>query len=248
MEETSPKSQFEELLKAKGLEGILRDAVLLKAIRSIGDAEVYRYDLPDGRAVLVKTYAKSSWLVKALIGRHAIRREDTNLRILHGLNIVSVPAPYGMPDKDTIASEFLSDATTLQSAMRYNATTMPPRAFFMELIDVIRKMHENGICHGDLRRGNLMIDPNGRLVIIDVATALHCPASAGVLRKRLFNALCKSDNYSLAKIVESYYPDMMDDTLNGFLNHAPWYLKFARFLRHDVYRKLRLKHKHPWRN
>ena len=248
MEESPTRKQFEEFLNAKGLNGILQDAVLLKSIRSIGDAEVYRYDMPDGNAVLIKTYAKSSWLVKAMIGRQAIRREDRNLRLLHALKDIRVPEPYGTPDKDTIACEFLKNASTLQSAMRYDDATMPPKSFFRELVEAIRKMHENRVCHGDLRRGNLMIDSEGRLYIIDVATALHCPEISGPFRKMLFNALCKSDNYSLAKIVESYYPDMMDETLKGFLRKAPWYLRLARFLRHDIYRKLRLKHKHSWRN
>ena len=54
----------------------------------------------------------------------------------------------------------------------------------------------------------------------------------------------KSDNFSLAKIVNSYYPDMMDDELTDILHNPPWYLKMGQFLRHDIYRKLRLTHKH----
>ena len=248
MVDKNHKTQFDELLKARGLDGILQESVLLKSIRSIGDAEAYRYDMPDGNAVLIKTYRKSNWFVKVLVGRHAIRREYRNLSIIHELNVVRVPEPYGMPDKDTISCEFLTDATTLKSAMRYDKETMPPKSFFRELIDAIGKLHENRVCHGDLRRGNLMISTADHLCVIDVATALHCPPSSGPFRRLLFNMLCKSDNYSLAKIVQSYYPDMMDETLNGFLEKAPWYLRLGRFLRHNIYRKMRLKHKHPWRN
>ena len=244
MDSPSSKSLFEQTLQDIGLDGVLQASMQIKSIRSIGDAEVFRYDLSNGQAVLLKSYRKSSWIVKKLIGRRALRREHENLKLLHTMGIVRVPEPYGIIAKDTIACEFLIGAETLQSAKRYDESTMPSRAVFRKLIDVVRQMHKQGICHGDLRRGNLMIDKQGNLYIIDIATAICSTIETNPLKRLICKILMKSDDYSLAKIVNSYYPDLLDDALAATLHNPPWYLKLGQFLRHDIYRKLRLTHKH----
>ncbi|MBP5640788.1 MAG: hypothetical protein J6X55_15005 [Victivallales bacterium] len=235
---------FEQTLQDIGLDGVFKASMQIKSIRSIGDAEVYRYDLPNGKAVLLKTYRKSSWIVRKLIGQRALCREHDNLNLFHTMGIVRVPEPYGIIDNDTIACEFLIEAETLQSAKRYDESTMPSRAFFRKLIDAIRQMHEHGICHGDLRRGNLMIDKLGNLYVIDIATAICASIETNPLKRLICKILMKSDDYSLAKIVNSYYPDLLDEELAATLHNPPWYLKLGQFLRHDIYRKLRLTHKH----
>ena len=90
-----------------------------------------------------------------------------------------------------------------------------------------------------------MILGGGEPCLLDVATARKITVESSWLDRLLFGIFKHADEFSLARIVESYYPDMIDDRLQAMLDREPWYLKIGRWFRHRVYRRIRGKHRRP---
>jgi len=225
-----------------GVAGILSESELIQRSRSWGGCDVYRWRLPSGHECLVKSLRNRPFWVRLLYGSRTLKAEDANLRMLrdHG---VRVPQPYGMADKNNLLEEYLGDGKVLLSLRHYTEKTKPPREFFQRLSDMIMSMHDNGICHGDFHRANVMILGDGEPCLLDVATAMHVTETSSWLDKLLFGMFRRADVFSLARIMESFYPEMIDVRLAEALKKAPWYLRIGRFLRHRIYRRIRGKRK-----
>lgn len=229
----------EELEACGGLGTLLREhAERIKAARGAGDADVYRLRTQQGDEVLLKSYLGRCWLMRVMLGRVFLRRELNYLRLFQQEGVGRVPVGYGLLDKDVLVMEFLSGGKSLPKAGRQQ----PEKSFFVELRAMLRKLHERGLSHGDVRRGNIMCLSTGQPGLIDVATAWHCADGAGWFRRLCFHIQCQSDNFSLARIINSYYPELLDDEQRAALEKAPWYLRLARFYRQRIYRRLRGHH------
>ena len=57
------------------------------------------------------------------------------------------------------------------------------------------------------------------------------------MRRRLFTIYRESDLFALAKLIRSYYPDLLSEEEEQRLRNVPWYLQAGRFLRKRVYRR-----------
>lgn len=234
----------EESSACGGVGALLSRAERIKSARSAGDADVYRYVTSGGEVVLLKSYLGCRWLVRVLFGRGCLRREQLFLLLFRRLGVGRVPEVYGMLGADVLAMEFLVGTRSLPKPQGCMASALPPKSFFEELIAMMRELHERGLAHGDFRRGNVLMDESNRPRLIDVATACHCPAGSGWMRRTAFRMLCRSDDFSLARVVESYYPSLLDEEQSAHLRNVPWYLRLGRFLRHEVYRRLRGRRQH----
>ena len=228
-----------EVASLGGMAALLARAERIKSARSAGDADVYRYETSGGEVVLLKSYLGRCWLMRVLFGRGCLRREQSFLQLFRRLGVGRVPEVYGMLGADVLAMEFLVGTRSLPKPQGGLASALPPRSFFEELIAMMRELHERGLAHGDFRRGNVLMDESGRPRLIDVATACHCPAGSSWMRRTAFRMLCCSDDFSLARVVGSYYPALLDEEQSRHLRNVPWYLRLGRFLRHEVYRRLR---------
>ena len=127
----------------------------------------------------------------------------------------------------------------LLSMRHYTEETKPSREFFQKLTDMLFSMHEHLVCHGDFHRANIMILGTEEPCLLDVATAQKITEDSSWPSRLLFGIFKRADEFSLARIVESYYPDLIDDRLKALLENEPWYLKIGRFFRHRIYRRLR---------
>jgi len=243
---TQAKAEFQEELAAKGIRGILAESDLLKISRSVGCCDVYSHRLPCGVACLIKTYLDRPLWVRRLFGRRSLKNEFKRLVDFERFGI-RVPKPYALLDADTLVEEFLENVVRLRDTRDYDDTTRPGREFFVELISMVRKMHASGLVHGDLRRANIMIQADGNPCMVDVATSIHLKERSWWGKRMLFNAFRNSDLFSLARIVMSFYPDLIDDDLNRAIEQAPWYLRLGRFFRQEIYRPLRGKRRKPER-
>lgn len=228
-----------EVASLGGMAALLARAERIKSARSAGDADVFRHVTAGGEVVLLKSYLGRCWLMRVLFGRGCLRREQSFLQLFRRLGVGRVPEVYGMLGADVLAMEFLVGTRSLPKPQGCLASALPPRSFFEELIAMMRELHERGLAHGDFRRGNVLMDESGRPRLIDVATACHCPAGSSWMRRTAFRMLCCSDDFSLARVVGSYYPALLDEEQSRHLRNVPWYLRLGRFLRHEVYRRLR---------
>lgn len=238
------EADFRARVEEIGVSSMLPECELIQRSRSWGGCDVYRWRLPDGRECLVKSLQNRPFWIRLLYGQRALRKEEANLRMLQEEGI-RVPCPYGMADDNNLLEEYLADGKVLLSKRHYTDETKPSREFFTKLIDMVFAMHDRHVCHGDFHRANIMILGGGEPCLLDVATARKITDESSWLDRLLFGIFKHADEFSLARIVESYYPDMIDDRLQAMLDREPWYLKIGRWFRHRVYRRLRGKHRRP---
>jgi serine/threonine protein kinase len=119
-----------------------------------------------GREVVVKDFAPRSWFVRSVLGRWLNAREARAYRALAGHP--AVPAFYGFLDRFALLVEYRPGARM----SRRLAHGLPPD-FLRQLESAIDEMHARGVAHLDLRhRTNVMIDADGRPVLIDFASAI----------------------------------------------------------------------------
>ena len=232
-------------LEKIGIDDILSTCELVQRSRSWGGCDVYRWTLDSGKEILIKSLRYRPLWLRLLYGRHILQKENRNLKVMQDKGIC-VPHPYGIEDKDYLLEEFLSDGKPLLSNRHYNEQTKPSRDFFDQLVQIIKSMHEMKICHGDFHRANVFILENGKPCLLDVATAICIHKESSWWDRLKFKVFEDADNFSLAKIAGSYYPEMVkEEPLKSMLENVPWYLKLGSLLRHKVYRRIRGKRKRP---
>ena len=217
---------FRARLEEIGVSSMLSECELIQRSRSWGGCDVYRWRLPNGRECLVKSLQNRPFWIRLLYGQRALRKEDKNLRMLLEEG-VRVPRPYGMADDNNLLEEFLADGKVLLSMRHYTEETKPSREFFKRLVDMVLTMHDHRVCHGDFHRANIMILGKEEPCLLDVVTARKITDESSWLDRRLFGIFKQADEFSLARIVETYYPDMIDDRLQAMLDREPWYLKIG---------------------
>ncbi len=73
--------------------------------------------------------------------------------------------------------------------------------FFSELLRSILAVHAAGVAHADLkRRGNLLISPDGRPVLLDFGSAVLRSRRGGWLNGLLFRQICRMDLNAWVKL------------------------------------------------
>ncbi len=214
---------------------LLANAVIIKAARSIGDADVYRAERPGSAPLLAKSYHQRPLLIRWLFARRCLRNEYHKLTFLRELGIVRVPQPVALLDKDTLVIEFLGDAVPLNTTWRTDR--QPPKDFFVRLNSIITELHRRGFAHGDFRSTNVMVTHDGEPCLIDFATAVCCNQGCSCIEKALFPFFRRTDLFAMAKIIAKFYPDMLSTRQTERLDSPPWYLRLGRFLRKNVYRR-----------
>lgn len=220
------------------LKDLMAAGRLLRKATSWGNSDTFVLHTCSGREYLLKTFSRHPLLIRKFLGRFSIRNEYHSLKHLENIGFQHAPRVYAMPDADSLLMEYIAGGTQLLKKDKYSAETMPAPFFFEKLIALMRELHRLGVCHGDFRRANILRLPDETPVLIDWATAMVKPANPGKcsLARLLFSVLSKSDLYSLAAMTESYYPHLLDQELQQYLTHQPWFLRLGRFLRQKVYR------------
>ncbi|MDH3786901.1 MAG: hypothetical protein OEV00_16440, partial [Acidobacteriota bacterium] len=69
---------------------------------------------------------------------------------------------------------------------------------------VLSSIHTHGVALGDLHHRDVLLDANGRVTIVDFATA-WCPRSGDPLRSRVFRRMRDQDLVGLARMKQRYW-------------------------------------------
>lgn len=198
--------------------------------RSIAQANLYEIDW-EGRPALLKDFSDGPWLLRRFWSRPVAAREVGALRFL--TDVPGVPRLLATAGPDAFIIERL-DGVRLPR----KDEAPPSAAFWADARRILDALHAHGIGHGDIRRKNILIGPQGEAYFIDFATAI-CLRQRG-LGARLNNFLLRRcqqiDRATFAKIKATYANVPLDADEQAWLDDQPWFLKLGRFLKKRVYR------------
>ncbi len=159
---------------------------------------VYRLSTGD-RELAVKAAAGRGPL--RAVNRHALKHEFRAYRRLEGLP--GIPGCHGLVEDRFLVLDFI-DARPFR-----DARTGPE--FFDRLQQIIRAMHERGVAHGDLKRkANLMVDPQGRPVLLDFGAATVLRPGRHPFNRRLFEFMRQTDLNAWVKLKYGGYSGVSD--------------------------------------
>jgi tRNA A-37 threonylcarbamoyl transferase component Bud32 len=227
----------DELSKWPAYDEILKNAKILRKATSWGNSDTYVLRSVSGKQYLLKSFVRQPWLARIILGRLSIKNEYRLLRHLEKQGFQQAPKALAMLNEDCLLMQYFAEGKNLRKKERYSADKSPGPDFFHALVKLLRQLHGMGICHGDFRRANILRMPDDRPILLDWSTAMIKSASLrSTLMRPLYNALRRSDLFSLATIVASYDENLLDDDMRYCLQHQPWYLKAARCLRQSFYR------------
>jgi tRNA A-37 threonylcarbamoyl transferase component Bud32 len=139
---------------------------MLHEARNWSKADVYLAEWPpqSGRQVVVKDFKKRALWFRIGAGRYFLRREWHALRALDGTP--GVPRAIAKPDADSLVVEYVRGEPLSE---------MPDRGLddaTMERIEkLVHALHARGVTHGDLHHENILLDEDGKVALLDWATA-----------------------------------------------------------------------------
>lgn len=140
-----------------------------------------------------------AWLAR----RFSLRREYQAYRRLEG--VPGFPRCLGLFKGRHLAIDYID------GALLRHAVPAEPERFFDALRQAITTMHERGVAHGDLKsRQNVLVDREGRPVIIDLGTAVVRRPGWHPLNHWLFGYLRQIDLNGWVKLKYGSY-DRVDE-------------------------------------
>lgn len=118
--------------------------------------------------------------------RWTVRHEYRAYQRLDG--VAGIPRCHGLIDDAFLVLDYIP-------AQSYRQAQIADRdAWFQALLTLIRRMHDCGVAHGDLKRkANLLVDAAGRPVVVDFGTAWLRQPGFRPFNAWLFRFLCRTD-------------------------------------------------------
>jgi len=201
----------------------------LHTSRNLSKAEVWLAEWPpdSGRRVVIKDFARRPLYVRIFGGRYALLREWNAMVALDDLP--PVPGAVARPDADAIVIEHRAGKPTREFA---RGEISP--AVLDELEVVVATMHSRGVTHGDMHGGNILVDEQGTISLIDWATASFFGEGPKGWKAVSFKQWRALDERSLIKLKLSHAPDRVTARERDILLHGPSglyrFVKRLRFL------------------
>lgn len=159
------------------------------------------------------------------IGRLMTRSEISKLRRCEG--IPEVPRVLARLDPHTYVYEYIEGLTL-------DDRPPLPADFFDRLADALRRVHARNIVHFDLhKRGNILIDTEGRPHIIDFQIARHIGDRFLVSRRLsacLRRWLQSYDIYHIYKYKRRFQPQLLTEAEEELSYNHSWPLQLQRAL------------------
>lgn len=104
-------------------------------------------------------------------------KEARRLRKLDHVNVVRVYDLFQENDTAYYVMDFIDGESLAERVKRDGALSEEQvRQYLPQLLDALETVHNNGILHLDLKPGNIMVDKNGRLRLIDFGASKQTSA------------------------------------------------------------------------
>jgi len=165
---------------------------------------------------VVKDFGGKNWWVRS-IGRLQIAIERRAYRHLAGVD--GIPRCLGRIDSLALVIEYVDGLPLGMLPDR----TGEGLARFAQLARIVAAMHARGVVHWDLRaRRNVLIRPDGRLFVVDFASAMYL-RPGGLLHRLLFRRMRSPDRSALMKWKEILEAGALTDEETRFVErHRRW--------------------------
>jgi len=154
-----------------------------------------------GQRFVVKDFGNKGFFERNLVGRMVIARECRAYAALAGID--GLPSRYKRLTPFAIAIEYL-EGRDLGSHLPGELGPGIIKQF--ELI--IADLHERGWVHLDLQRRSNILLVDGKVFVVDLASAFH-PGGVWLIGRCLTWALSLADRLSLVKLKSLYAPELM---------------------------------------
>ena len=178
---------------AANLEKVLVKGRLLKA-----DVFITRFR---GQRFVVKDFGEKGFLERNLVGRMVIGREIRAYRVLAGIE--GLPSQFKRLSPFSIAIEYL-EGKDLGGIVRGEIGPGVVHQFE----SIVEELHERGWVHLDLQRRSNILLVNGKVFVVDLASAFH-PGSLPFVGRCLTRLLGFADRLSLIKMKSIYAPELI---------------------------------------
>ncbi|MBI1848829.1 MAG: hypothetical protein HYR85_00645 [Planctomycetes bacterium] len=117
--------------------------------------------------IVVKDFFERGFVMRNVFGPILIRREARAYRRLEGIE--GIPRFLGRLDRHALVLEYI-EGRTLSGRERGRLDG----AFFAEMDATLRRIHDRGIVHCDLRqKRNVLVTPDDRPIIVDFAASVR---------------------------------------------------------------------------
>lgn len=180
-----------------------------------------------GQKVVVKDLKPRALWFRLFGGRYTMQREWRALEALKGLP--GVPAPIALIDADCFVME-LREGTPIKKLKRGDVS----ESTLQQLEALLREMHRRGVTHGDLHGGNILVDEQGEVSLIDWATASFFGPSPKGPKAVSFANWRALDERALLKVKLSHAPHSITPREREILLNGPSglyrFVKNLRFL------------------
>ena len=155
----------------------------------------------DGQRIVVKDFGNKGFWERNLVGRMIIGRELRAYTALAGID--GLPSRYKRLTPFSLAIEYL-EGKNLGGVERGEIGPGVLRQFEQ----IIEDLHEHGWVHLDLQRRSNILLVNGKVFVVDLASAFH-PGGVPLVGRCLTGLLGFADRISLIKLKSIYAPEIM---------------------------------------
>lgn len=158
---------------------------------------------------LVKDYARKGFWERNLAGRIVIGREARAYDALAGMD--GLPSRFKRISPFTLAVGYL-DGTDFGAVHRGDIGT----DIILQFERIVHDLHARGWVHLDLHRRSNILLVDGRVFVVDLASALH-PGSIPLVGRCLTFLIGIADQLSLIKMKTLYCPELLSPREQAWL-------------------------------
>ena len=139
-------------------------------IGSGGMGHIFRGVNPEGKPVAIKEILPT--FVSDLEYRSRIEREIEFLKMLNNDHVVRIYDHFEEGGNLYIVMELVDGLNVEQHVAQHGAIPWQDAVRYMiQLLDTMQDVHAHGIIHRDIKPGNIMIRPDGRICLLDFGVA-----------------------------------------------------------------------------
>ena len=180
----------------------------------------------NGKRVIVKDYRKNGSFFRNTIGRFLVWREAKAYRRLCGIK--GIPKFYGIMDGLALVLEDIP-GTSLGKIKKGEKL---PKTFFDSLEKLVKKIHNLGIVHCDLKKANnIIIGMDGYPYIIDWGAAIYREEFDLPILRYIYERFLLDDNLAIIKHKLRFAPHLVSEEEKARYTYQSILERFIRQIR-----------------